>query len=132
MTEQESLLDLALKAVIEALRMNPDRYAIIYDSKYDSDDNASNGSSTITAPILSSSNSTYSTFPKAYQNYYYNKYHEGILEIAKGFVKIMTNQLVDKIMVAAVKEQWSCYIIVSQIAIALTLFPGAIEKIRSS
>ena len=105
LTEQESLLDLALKAVIEALRMNPDRYAIIYDSKYDSDDNASNGSSTITAPILSSSNSTYSTFPKAYQNYYYNKYHEGILEIAKGFVKIMTNQLVDKIMVAAVKEQ---------------------------
>ena len=111
--------------------MNHDRYAIIYDSKYDSDDNASNGSSTTTAPI-SSSSSTYSTFPKVYQNCYYNKYHEGILEIAKGFVKIMTNQLVDKTMVAAVKEQWSYYLIVSQIAIALTLFPGAIEKIRSS
>jgi chorismate mutase len=103
LTEQESLLDLALKAVIEALRMNPDRYAVIYDSKYDRDDNASNGdSSTITAPI-SSSSSTYSTFPKAYQNRCYNEYHEGILEIAKGFVKILTNQLVDKTMVAAVQ-----------------------------
>jgi DNA-binding CsgD family transcriptional regulator len=101
--EQESLLDLALKAVIEALRMNPDRYAIIYNSKYDSDDNVSN-SSTTTAPI-SSSSSTYSTFPKAYQNYYYNKYHEGILEIAKGFVKILTNQQVDKTMVAAVAKE---------------------------
>jgi hypothetical protein len=30
---------------------------------------------------------------------------KGLLEIAKGFVKIMTNQLVDKTMVAAVKEQ---------------------------
>jgi hypothetical protein len=48
-----------LKAVIEALRMNPDRYAVIYDSKYDRDDSVSNSSSTTTAPILSSS-STYS------------------------------------------------------------------------
>ena len=95
--------DLALNAVIEALRMNPDRYAVIYDSKYDSDDNVSNSSSTTTAPV-SSSRSTYSTFPKAYQNYYYNEYHEGFLEIAKGFVKIMTNQLVDKTMVAAVQD----------------------------
>jgi hypothetical protein len=31
LTEQESLLDLALKVVIEALRINPDRYKIIYD-----------------------------------------------------------------------------------------------------
>jgi hypothetical protein len=30
-----------LKAVIEALRMNPDRYAVIYDSKYDRDDSVS-------------------------------------------------------------------------------------------
>jgi chromosome segregation ATPase len=35
LTEEESLLGLALKAVIEALRMNPDRYAVIYDSKYE-------------------------------------------------------------------------------------------------
>ncbi|HET7391861.1 MAG TPA: hypothetical protein VFJ51_13650 [Nitrososphaeraceae archaeon] len=42
LTEQDTLLDLALNAVIEALRMNPDRYAIIYNSKYDSDDNVSN------------------------------------------------------------------------------------------
>jgi hypothetical protein len=101
--EQESLLDLALKAVIEALRMNPDRYKIIYDSKYDSDDNTSNGSTT-TAPV-SSSSSTYSTFPKAYHNHYYDQYREGILEIAKGFVKIMTNPQVDKTMVAAVAKE---------------------------
>jgi len=103
LTEEETLLDLSLKAVIEALRMNPDRYAIIYNSKYDSNDNVYN-SSTTTAPILSSS-SISSTFPKAYQNHYYNKYHEGILEIAKGFVKILLNQLVDNTMVTAVKAE---------------------------
>jgi hypothetical protein len=97
------IIRLALKAVIEALRMNPDRYAVIYDSKYDSDDNVSN-TSTTTAPI-SSSSSTYSTFPKAYQNHYYNEYHEGILEIANSFLKILTNQIVDKTLVAAVKEK---------------------------
>jgi chorismate mutase len=101
LTEEETLLDLALNAGIEALRMNPDRYKIIYDSKYDSDDNLSNSSST-TIPI-SSSSSTSSTFPKANQNHYYNKYHEGIIELAKGFLKIMTNQLVDNTMVAAVQ-----------------------------
>jgi len=63
-----------------------------------------NGSSIITAPV-SSCSSTYSTSPKAYQNYYYNKYHEGILEISKGFMKILTNQIVDKTMVAVVKEK---------------------------
>ena len=68
LAERKSLLNSALVAVVEALRMNPDRYAIIYDSKYDSDDNASNSSSTTTtAPILSSS-STYSTYTKRYQN----------------------------------------------------------------
>jgi hypothetical protein len=78
---------------------------IIWACKYDSDDNVSNGSSTTTVPI-SSSSSSYSTFPKAYQNYYYNKYHEGILELAKGFLNILLNQLVDKTMVvAAVKEK---------------------------
>jgi hypothetical protein len=89
----------ALIAVVEALRTNADRYAIIYDTKYDSDENVPNSSS-ITAP-RSSSSSTYSSFPKAYQNYYYNKYHEGILELAKGFFNILLNQLVDKTMVAA-------------------------------
>ena len=84
--------------------MNPDRYGIIYDSKYDSDDNVSNGSPTI-API-SSCSSTYSTFPKAYQNYYYNEYHEGILEIVKTFSSGLLNQIVDKTMVAAVKGEW--------------------------
>jgi hypothetical protein len=42
LTEQELLLDLALKAVIEALGMNPDRYAIIYNSRYDNNDNVLN------------------------------------------------------------------------------------------
>jgi hypothetical protein len=106
LTEEESLLDLALKAVVEALRMNPDRYAIIYNSKYDSDDNASNSNnSTITAPISSSSSSASPTSPKAYQNYYYDKYHEGLVELAKGFFKSLLNQLVDKTMVAAVQRQ---------------------------
>ena len=68
LTEEEPLLELALKAVIEALRMNPDRYAVIYDSRYDSDDNVSNSSSTTTAPI-SSSRSTYSTPTIPYQNH---------------------------------------------------------------
>ena len=35
LAERKSLLTSALVAVIEALRMNPDRYAVIYDSKYD-------------------------------------------------------------------------------------------------
>ena len=42
-------------AVVEALRMNPDRYAVIYNIKYDNNDNVSNSSSTTTAPISSSS-----------------------------------------------------------------------------
>jgi len=83
--EEETLLDLALKAAIEALRMNPDRYKIIYDSKYDSDDNVS--TSAFTKP----------------QDYYYDKYHEGLVESAKGFLKLLLNQLVDKTMVTAVK-----------------------------
>jgi chorismate mutase len=99
--EEETLLDLALKAVIETLRMNPDRYAIIYNIKYDSDDNVSDSSSTTTTAPISSSSSTYTTYTKLYQNYYYDKYHEGLLELAKGFLKILTNQMVDKTMVAA-------------------------------
>jgi hypothetical protein len=43
--------------------------------------------------------------PKPYQNYYYNKYHGGILEIAKGFLNILLTELVDKTMVAAIKEK---------------------------
>ncbi|MGA9171162.1 MAG: hypothetical protein WBZ20_13570, partial [Nitrososphaeraceae archaeon] len=43
------------------------------------------------------------TSTKPYQNYYYNKYHEGLLELAKGFLKLLLNQLVDKTMVTAVK-----------------------------
>jgi hypothetical protein len=95
LTEQETLLDLALNAVIEALRMNPDRYAVIYDSKYDSDDNIFDSSTTPSAMPSS-------PIP---QNRYYNEYHEGLLELAKAFFKTLLNQLVDKTMVAAVKVQ---------------------------
>jgi hypothetical protein len=39
------------------------------------------------------------------QNHYFDEYHEGILEIAKGFLKLLINQLVDETRVAAVKEK---------------------------
>jgi hypothetical protein len=97
LTDEESLLDLALKAVIEALRMNPDRYAIIYNSKYDDNNDNVFDSSRDTAAILSSS--TNRTSPKLHQNYYYNEYHEGLVEIAKIFLSNLLNQLVDKTMV---------------------------------
>ena len=93
LTEEETLLDFALKAVIEALRMNPDRYAVIYNSKYDGTrsvfDYSSNATAAMSSPIP--------------QNRYYNEYHEGLLELAKGSLKILLNHLVDKTMVAAVK-----------------------------
>jgi hypothetical protein len=38
LTEQAGLLISDLLAVIEGLRMNPDRYAIIYDNKHDNND----------------------------------------------------------------------------------------------
>jgi hypothetical protein len=37
--------------------------------------------------------------------YYYNEYHEGLVEMAKGFLNILSSQLVDKTTVAAVKGQ---------------------------
>jgi chorismate mutase len=100
LTEQESLLDLALNAVIEALRMNPDRYAVIYNSKYDNSNSVFDSSRGTNTAAATSPTST-----KPYQNRYYNAYHEGILEIAKGFLNTLLNQLVDKTMAAAVKEK---------------------------
>ena len=38
LTEQESLLDLVLKIIVEALRISPDKYEVIYNRKYDNDD----------------------------------------------------------------------------------------------
>jgi hypothetical protein len=104
LTDLKSLLSSALIAV-EALRMNPDRYAIVYDSKYDNDDNVPN-SSTTTTPTLSSS---FTSSTSTNQNCYYNKYHGGILEIAKGFLNILLTELVDGTMVAAVKEKINQY-----------------------
>ena len=40
LAERKSLLSSALIAVVEALRMNPDRYAVIYIIKYDNNDNS--------------------------------------------------------------------------------------------
>ena len=76
--------------------MNPYRYAIIYNSKYDNNNDNIFDSST-----------TPSAMPSSHipQNYYYDKYHEGILEIANSLLKILTNQIVDKTMVGAVKEK---------------------------
>ena len=93
LAERKSLLTSALVAVVEALRMNPDRYAIIYNSKYDNNEIVF-GSSTA---VSSSSHSP------ILQNYYYNEYHEGILEIADSLLKMLLNQLVDNTMAAALK-----------------------------
>jgi len=49
----------ALIAVVEALRLNPDRYAVIYNTKYD--DNDSGGTAIVEVP--SSSTSSSSSFP---------------------------------------------------------------------
>ena len=99
LAERKSLLTSALIAVVEALRMNPDRYAIIYNAKYDNNDDVFE-SITRAAAISSSHSST-----KAYQNHYYNEYHEGILETANSLLKILLNQLVDETTVAVVKEK---------------------------
>jgi tetratricopeptide (TPR) repeat protein len=98
--ERKSLLTSALIAVVEALRMNPDRYAVIYNSKYDNN-NESIFESITGAVAISSSN----FHSKVNQNCYYNEYHEGILEIASSLLKMLLNQLVDTTRVAAVKGQ---------------------------
>jgi hypothetical protein len=80
--------------------MNPDRYAIIYNSKYDDnrDNNIFDSSNNNTIISISS----HSSKP---QNYYYNQYHEGILEIANSLLKILLNQMVDNTMVAAAVQE---------------------------
>jgi chromosome segregation ATPase len=55
--ERKWLLSSALVAVVEALRMNPDRYAVIYNSKYDNNDNILTNS-TMAAAVPSTYNST--------------------------------------------------------------------------
>ena len=72
LAERKSLLNSALIAVVEALRMNPDRYAVIYNSKYDNNnDNIIESSASTTATTISSSPYSHST--KVPQNYYYNE-----------------------------------------------------------
>ena len=55
--------------------------------------------------LLGQSMKMHYIFIMSSQNRYYNQYDEGLLELAKGFLKILLNQLVDKTMVAAVKEK---------------------------
>ena len=55
LAERKSLLTSALIAVVEALRMNPDKYAVIYDSKYDNNNNNSVFESITGAVAISSS-----------------------------------------------------------------------------
>ena len=100
LAERKSLLNSALVAVVEALRMNPDGYVVIFNSKYDNnnDGNIFENSNSNTSSAISSSHSS----AKSSQNYYYNEYHEGILEIANSLLKILTNQIADNTMVAAV------------------------------
>ena len=97
LTEQGGLLTSALLAVVEALRLNPDRHAVIYNNKYDKND--SDGTAVVEIPYSSPS----SPYPKPYQNHYYNEYREGILQIAKTFLNSLSNQPIDKTMVEAVK-----------------------------
>jgi hypothetical protein len=109
LTEQGGLLNSVLLAVVEALRMNPDRYAVIYNSKYDNNnDNIFESSASTTAVAISSSPyaspHSHSSI-KIYQNYYYNEYREGILELANSLLKILLNQIVDNTMVAAAEEK---------------------------
>jgi hypothetical protein len=52
----------ALIAVVEALRLNPDRYAVIYNTKYD--DNDSGGTDVVEVPSSSSSSSSSFPYPQ--------------------------------------------------------------------
>jgi len=53
---------------------------------------------------VSDHNVSTSTFNKP-QNYHYDKYHEGLVGLAKEFFNTLSSQMVDKTMVAVVKEQ---------------------------
>jgi hypothetical protein len=89
--------------------MNPDRYAVIYNSKYDNDGNLFDKRSSNSTTSVAISSSPYASPPSHYTkvplNYYYNEYQEGVLEIASSFLKILLNQMVDNTMVAAIKEK---------------------------
>ncbi|MGB8034766.1 MAG: hypothetical protein WCF03_13205 [Nitrososphaeraceae archaeon] len=86
---------LALIAVVEVLRMNPDSYVIIYDSKYDNNDDVFDNTMDTTAGAAISSSSPCTSSIMSYQNYYYNEYREGLVEIAKVFLNSLLNQLVE-------------------------------------
>ena len=74
--------------------LGPIIYTGSYTRKYNGTRSVFDYSSNATAAMSSSPTP---------QNRYYNEYHEGLLELAKGSLKILLNHLVDKTMVAAVK-----------------------------
>ena len=79
--------------------MAHDRYAIIYNNKYDNNVFDNNNNSSTVAAV------SYSPYPKLYENYYYKEYRESIIDIAKTFFNNTLDQLVDKTMAAAEKGE---------------------------
>ena len=74
--------------------MNPDRYAVIFDnSKYDNNNSIIDSSMDSTAPAIASSLCTSASTTKPQnQNHYYNEYHEGLLEVANAFLKMLSGR----------------------------------------
>lgn len=64
--------------MIEALRINPDKYTIINNGKYD-DNNVS---------LNEAEEFTESHSKLAYSNYYYNEYQKGILELIESIMQL--------------------------------------------
>ncbi|HET7149112.1 MAG TPA: hypothetical protein VFI73_11490 [Candidatus Nitrosopolaris sp.] len=86
LTDEESFLNLALNGVVEALRMNPNSYEVIFNNgRYENDGSVfdKSSSTTTTGAIPSAFTSFHSLSTETYQNYYYNRYHEGMLELSQ-------------------------------------------------
>ncbi|HEY6883430.1 MAG TPA: hypothetical protein VI278_05265 [Nitrososphaeraceae archaeon] len=96
LAEQGALLTSAIMAVIQALRENPNRHDIIFDTS-EIGNGLGSGCGNITSSFLSPS------YPSTYQNHYSNEYLEGLLEVARVFFNVLLNNLTEKTMVAAVK-----------------------------
>jgi hypothetical protein len=82
--------------------LNPDRYAVIYNTKYD--DNDSGGTAIVEVPYSSSFSSS-SPYLRTPIRTIYNEYHEGLVDIPKTFFNGLLNHLVDKTMVAAINGE---------------------------
>jgi|SRR5215217_4176371 len=76
--DQGALITSAITAVVQALRMNPHRYDIIFGGAN------GNGHGGIDGIVHSSSSSI------TYQNHYSNEYFQALEEVAKQFLNILT------------------------------------------